>query len=309
MKISNEVRVGVIGITTILVLIWGINYLKGRNILNSTYSLITFLPDSGGLEKSSPVTINGMKVGFVEDIQVRINESPAIKVVMDIESQYKIGKGSRAELISADLLGTKVIRIIPSEQSLYLKDRDIIPGKVEPDMISGLQSALLPILEKVDVLVSSLDSLSGQMNHILSEDALTQIIANLSDLTSSLKSSMSTGGSLYESFSNLENISGTLEGEKEEMASLIRNLNSVSESLKSSGLDSLTAEMTAVFAQLNTLTEQINSGEGSAGKLIYSDSLYQSVHILVADLDSLVTDLKENPKDYVQVSVFGKSKK
>lgn len=309
MKISNEAKVGIIGVVTIVVLIWGINYLKGRNILNSTYSLVTFLSDSGGLEKSSPVTINGMKVGYVEDLQVRINESPAIKVVMDIESQYVIGEGSRAELISADLLGTKVIRIIPSGNAPYLGDRDTLAGSIEPDMISGLQSALLPILEKVDVLVLSLDTLSGHMNHILSDDALSQIIGNLSDLTSSLKTSLASGGSLHESFRNLENISGTLEGEKEEMASIIRNLNSLSESLNRSGLDSLSAEMTTVFTQLNTLMNQINSGEGSAGKLMYSDSLYQSVHVLIADLDSLVTDLKENPKDYVQVSVFGKNKK
>lgn len=309
MKISNEARVGIIGIITIAVLIWGINYLKGRNILNSTYNLVTFFPDAGGLEKSAPVTINGIKVGFIENLQVRINETPAIKAVLDIEKQYAIGQGSRAELYSTDLLGSKAVRIITSGAAPYMSNGDTISGTIKMDVISGLQASLLPILEKVDVLVVSLDSLSGQMDHILSREALTQIMENLSELTSALKVSMASGGSLYESFRNLEKISGTLEEEKDEIASLIRNLNAVSESLDRSGLDSLSAEMTSAFAEVNTLMEQLNSGEGSAGKLFYSDSLYQSVQGLIADLDSLVTDLKENPKDYVQVSVFGKSKK
>ena len=190
-----------------------------------------------------------------------------------------------------------------------MSEGDTIAGSIKMDMISGLQTALLPILEKVDVLVISLDSLSGQMNHILSQEALSQIIENLSDLTYSLKSSMARGGSLHASFRNLESITGSLEKEKDEIASMIRNLNSVSENLEQAGLDSLSAEMRTVFAQINTLMDQINSGEGSAGKLFYTDSLYQSVHVLITDLDSLVTDLKENPKDYVQISVFGKSKK
>ena len=309
MKISKEARVGIIGIVTIAVLIWGINYLKGRNIFSSSYTLYTFFSESGGLESSSPVLVNGIKVGYIDDLQLRTKESPAIKAVLSIEKKYTLGEGSLAELVSADLMGSKNIRIVPSGNELLLQDQDTIDGWVEPDMISSLQLALFPILEKTNTLATSLDSLSMQMNNVLSQDALSQIIENLADLTSSLKSSLASGGSLNESLRNLESFTAVLEDEKDEMASLIRNLNTVSESLNRAGLDSLSAEMTSVFSQLDILMGQINSGEGSAGKLIYSDSLYQSINVLVADLDSLVRDLKENPKDYVQVSVFGKSKK
>ena len=309
MKISNEARVGIIGIVTIAVLIWGINYLKGRNIFSSTYTLYTFFSESGGLESSSPVLVNGIKVGYIDDLQLRTTESPAIKAVLSIEKKYTLGKGSRAELVSADLMGSKVIRIVSSGNQLLLQDQDTIDGWLEPDMISSLQSALFPILEKTNTLATSLDSLSRQMNKVLSQDALSQIIENLADLTYSLKKSLASGGSLNESLRNLESFTGVLEEEKDEMASLITNLNSMSESLNRAGLDSLSIEMTSVFSQLDILIGQVNSGEGSAGKLVYSDSLYQNVNVLVADLDSLVRDLKENPNDYVQVSVFGKSKK
>ena len=309
MKISNEAKVGIIGIVTIAVLIWGINYLKGRNIFSSTYTLYTFFSESGGLGSSSPVLINGIKVGYIDDLQLRTKESPAIKAVLSIEKKYMLGEGSRAELVSADLMGSKVIRIVPSGNQLLLQDQDTIDGWLEPDMISSLQTALFPILEKTNTLAISLDSLSRQMNKVFSQDALSQIIENLADLTYSLKKSLASGGSLNESLRNLESFTAVLEDEKDEMASLITNLNSVSESLNRAGLDSLSAEMTSVFSQLDILIGQVNSGQGSAGKLVYSDSLYQNVNVLVADLDSLVRDLKENPNDYVQVSVFGKSKK
>jgi len=309
MKISNEAKVGIIGIVTIVVLIWGINYLKGRNIFSNTYTLCTFFSESGGLGSSSPVLINGIKVGYIDDLQLRTTESPAIKAVLSIEKEYTFGEGSRAELVSADLMGSKIIRIVPSGNQLLLQDQDTIDGWLEPDMISSLQSALFPILEKTNTLATSLDSLSMQMNKVLSQDALSQIIENLADLTYSLKKSLASGGSLNKSLRNLESFTAVLEEEKDEMASLITNLNSVSESLNRAGLDSLSAEMTSVFSQLDILIGQVNSGQGSAGKLVYSDSLYQSVNVLVADLDSLVRDLKENPNDYVQVSVFGKSKK
>jgi phospholipid/cholesterol/gamma-HCH transport system substrate-binding protein len=309
MKLSNEVKVGMIGILTLAIVIWGINYLKGRNIFNSTYTLYAFYSESGGLETSSPVLINGVKVGFIENIVLRTDESPSIKVILNIERQYTFGEGSVAELISADILGTKAIRIATSDKNPLLQDQDTITGIVEPDLISSLQSALFPILEKASLLASSLDTLSGQMALILSQDALSQIIENLADLTNSLKSTLSSGGSLDQSFRNLESFTGMLDQEKGEMASMIKNLNSVSGSLDRAELDSLSAGMTTFLSQLTDLMEQLNSGEGSAGKLIYTDSLYNSMHVLIDDLDSLVLDLKENPKDYVQISVFGKSKK
>ena len=309
MKISNEARVGIIGIVTIAVLIWGINYLKGRNIFSSTYTLYTFFSQSGGLEKSSPVLINGIKVGYIDDLQLRTRESPPVKAALSIEKQYKVGNGSFAELVTKDLLGSKVIRIVPSGELPPLGDRDTIPGLVEPDMISKLESELYPIFDKISILATALDSLAIQMNSILSQEALSQIIENLADLTYSLKGSLASGGSLDESFRHLEAFTMVLEEEKDEMASLITNLNSISESLKQAGLDSLSAQMTSAFSQVDLLMKQINTGEGSAGKLLYSDTLYENLNVLIADLDSLVRDLKENPKDYVQVSVFGKSKK
>jgi len=308
MKISNEAKVGIIGIASIAVLIWGLNYLKGRNIFNSTYNLYAFYQESGGIESSSPVLINGVKIGYVEEVVLRTNEAPSIKLILNIEKQYRIGEGSVAELISADLLGTKAIRIVTSGNQIEMQDHDTLQGRIEPDIISSLQERIFPILEKTEQLAQSLDTLSRQMERLFSQDALSQSLDNIAGLTSSLKASFSTGGSLDNSFRNLESFTTVLEEEKEEMASMVRNLNLISESLARAGIDTLSSGMTSVLLQFDQMLEQINTGNSSAGKLIYSDTLHENFVILVNDLDSLVRDLKENPGDYVQISLFGKSK-
>ncbi|MCK4749069.1 MAG: MCE family protein [Bacteroidales bacterium] len=309
MKISSEAKVGLIGIATILVLIWGINYLKGRNILSKTYTLYSFYPESGGLESSAPVLLNGVKIGFVDQVVLQTKETPPIKVVIDIEKKYTIARGSSAELFSADLVGSKAIRIIPSGKDQLLKDQDSITATVAPDLLASLQSRIFPILDQIGHLAASLDTLSRRFDTLINQDALGETLDHLASITESLNSSLNQGGTLDNSFRHLESFTSLLAGQKEEMASLIRNLNSISENLDSAGLDRLAIELQHVSSQFNTLLTQVNSGEGNAGKFFYSDSLYENLDALIADLDTLVKDLHENPQDYVQISVFGRTKK
>jgi phospholipid/cholesterol/gamma-HCH transport system substrate-binding protein len=310
MKISIEVKVGIIGIATIVVLIWGINYLKGRNILSSTYEIYTHFSESGGLESSAPVLLNGVKIGYVDQIILHTDQVPAIRLALHIEKEYPIPEGSRAELFSADLLGTKAIRIIPSSQGVRnMADQDTIMGTISPDLIASLQNSLFPILDQVSRLAGTLDTLSRKLSDIAGSDALGDLLKNLAATSGSLKAALSPGGSLDQSFSNLESFTGVLQSQEEEVASMIRNLNSISEAVDSAGLDQLGDELYQASHQFNTLLEQVNSGNGNAGKLFYSDSLYVNLELLIADLDQLVRDLNDHPEDYVQISVFGKSKK
>ena len=307
MKISIEVKVGLIGIATLLVLIWGINYLKGRNILRSTYTLFAYYEDSGGLEESAPVLMNGMKIGYVEDIRLQPQDELPVGVSLHIEKTYPLRVGSSAVLFSADLLGGKAIRIESSRQGPLLADRDTIQSALEGDFLSSLSEQALPVMHQIGALAASLDTLAGRLDSLLGSTATQQSLEQLSDITASLKSSLQPGGSLHESFNHLESVSSMLAGQEDELTSMIAHLESVSQALDSAGIDLLTRELTATAGQFNLLLEQVNSGEGTAGKLIYSDSLYRHLVFLVSDLDSLIVDLNENPKNYVHFSLFGKS--
>ena len=309
MKISIEAKVGLIGIATLVVLIWGINYLKGRNILNSTYTLYAFYEDSGGLETSAPVLMNGIKVGYIDAINLNPEDEHPVALTLHIEKAYPLRLGSSAVLISADLLGTKAIRIDPSQNLALLSDQDTILSAHETDLLSSIGDQLGPVMQQIGQLASSLDTLAHRMNDMLSSDASQHTLEHISDISALLKNSLEPGGSLHESFDNLESFSSMLVMQEEELASMTSHLNSVSEALDSAGIDKLSQELMATTGQFKILLEQVNSGQGTAGKLIYSDTLYYHLENLVSDLDSLILDLNENPQDYVRFSLFGKSQK
>jgi phospholipid/cholesterol/gamma-HCH transport system substrate-binding protein len=309
MKFSIEAKVGVIGIVTLLVLIWGINYLKGRNILSDSYTLHTHFQESGGLEISAPVLLKGIKIGYVDRVLLLSHKNPPVQVDLKIDSEYTLGVGSHAELFSADLLGSKAIRILPSGMTSVLEDLDTIESLVAPDLMTNLQGRIYPIFDQFGVLAGSLDTLSRQIGILIAGDALGETLDHLSSITLNLNAALSQGGTLDNSFSNLESFTGTLKQQQDEIADLIVNLNSISAGLDSAGLGRLATELQEVSIQFNKLLGQVNSEEGSAGKFFYSDSLYENLNILITDMDVLVKDLNENPGDYVQVSVFGKSDK
>lgn len=306
MKISSEVKVGLIGIATLLILIWGINYLKGRNILNSTYTLHAFFENSGGLENSSPIIMNGMKIGYIDDIILQPELSLPVHVFIHIEKHYPVNHGSKAILFSADMLGTKAIRIESSREQGTMQHQDTILTSVEADMLSSLSAQVMPVMEQIGDLAESLDSVVQKLDRLMESDSPAEILEDLSEISASLSTSLSPGGSLHSSFLNLDSFTTMLESQKEEIASMTSHLNSISEALDSAGIEQIAEELKTASGAFAQLLEQLNSGEGTMGKLLYSDSLYMHLKNLVADLDSLVIDLNENPKDYVHFSLFGK---
>jgi phospholipid/cholesterol/gamma-HCH transport system substrate-binding protein len=306
MKISSEVKVGLIGIATLVVLIWGINYLKGRDILKSNYSLHAYYEDSEGLEISSAVLMNGVKIGYIDDIRLEPAASQPIHVILHIEKAYRINRGATAVLFSADILGSKAVRIEPSVMEGYFHHNDTIPSATQTDMIASISAQVMPVMEKIGALAESLDSVVHKMDTLLESEAPDKTFQHLSEVSESLSASLKPGGSLYNSLQNLESFSTMLNSQEDEIASMTGHLNSISEALDSAGIDEIAEELKTTSVEVNKLLGQINSGEGSMGKLIYSDSLYSNLKNLVADLDSLVIDLEENPKDYVHFSLFGK---
>jgi len=306
MKIKSEVKVGLIGIATLVLLIWGINYLKGRDIFTKTYTLHAYFEDSEGLESSAQVLLKGVKIGYIDAIELQAEAPLPIHVILNIEKSHPLKIGSTAILYSADLLGSRAIRLESSEEEGYLQHNDTIHAATEANMLSSLTGQVLPVMQQIGDLAESIDSVVLKLDLLLETDAPDKTLQNLSEISSSLSASMSPGGPLYESFLNLESFTSMLEAQEDEIASMTFHLNSISEALDSAGIDRIGEELIAASAEFTQLMEQVNSGQGSAGKLIYSDSLHTHLLHLVADLDTLVNDLNENPQDYVRFSLFGK---
>ncbi len=236
MKFSSEAKIGLIGIAILAIMIWGVNYLKGRNILRSTYSLHAFYSDANGLESSAPVLMNGIKVGYVDEVILHLGEELPIEVTLNIEKAYPIQKGSLAVLHSADLLGSKAIRIEASVNNQLLQDNDTILLQVEYNMLSTLQAQLMPTIKQISDLAVSLDTLAHGLDHLVDSEATRETLVHLSEISRSLKTSLSSGGSLDQSFRNLESFTSMLNDQEEEVASMTRHLNSISQSVDSIGI-------------------------------------------------------------------------
>jgi len=309
MKLSVEAKIGIIGVVILAVLIWGINYLKGKNILSKTYTIHALYQDAGGVAEAAPVMMNGVKIGYVDKIRFRPGVKPPVTILLHIEKDYPLPEGSVAELYSSDLLGTKAVRIRSSGSKKYMNAGDTLQTAVIPDMLDKLGDWISPVLQQVGALAETLDSLGQTMDAVVGSENTRQTMIHLSSISNSLSTALAEGGALEITFGNLESFSSMLKAQEGEVRSLIGHLNSISESADSAGIEILTGTLNAAALQLEKLLVKVNSGTGNAGRLIYSDTLLLNLETLISDLDHLVKDLKENPEDYVQISLIGGSKK
>jgi len=306
MKFTSEIKIGITGVVTAAVIIWGINYLKGRNILSSTYTIVAKYERVDGLESSANVMLKGFKIGTVEEVIFVTEAEVPFTVVMEIEKNYPVRNTSIAEITSANLLGSKEINIIPAAGGDYLENGDMISGKLSADMISSLMEEVTPMITSIDAAVVKLDSSAAAVNRILNDPNIERMVSNMEEVTGSVRKQLSPQGDITATLSGLREISTHLSAQNASIATSIRNLEQISTQVSNSALDSLINNLNDVAGNLRYMTGEMQQGTGSLGKLIYEDSLYQQIGKLLTNLDSLITDVNENPKKYVSFSLIGK---
>ncbi len=306
MKITSEVKIGAIGIVTAAVIFWGIHFLLGKNILlNKNIYYVTYdLVD--GLESAAPVVMQGYRIGIVNDVYFDPESSPPFIVTIEIEKRYRIKYGSVAEIFSSDLLGSKAIAINSSDSDIYHSEKDTLLSDLIPDMLATVMNELTPIIKNIDNLTHTLDSVGISLNQILNDPGTLEIINNINKVSGSISESLSDDGKLGITFENLSSITTSLKNQNEAITATINNLHSLSSDFKNANMDSILNNLASVTLSLNNISSQIESGEGTVGKLLYNDSLYDHISSLSADLDSLILDINNHPEKYVRFSLFGK---
>lgn len=306
MKYTSEIKIGITGVVTFAVIFWGINYLKGRNILSSTYTLRAMYAQVDGLEPSADVMLKGFKIGTVEEVIFDTGAEVPFTVVMDIEKAYPVRSGSVAEIYSANLLGSKAIKIIPASVGDYLDDGEVIDSDLSGDMISSLLDEVAPLIRSIDSAVLTLDSTAATVNRLLNDPDVKQTIAHLEEVSGSMQDQFSPEGDLAGTLASLREITENISERNSSIASSIQHFEQISEQISNAALDSLIFNLNEVAGNLDGITGEMQQGSGSLGKLIFEDSLYQQIGRLIADLDSLVSDVNANPKKYVSFSLIGK---
>jgi phospholipid/cholesterol/gamma-HCH transport system substrate-binding protein len=309
MKISRESKIGFVAIVAIVLAVWGINYLKGINILQPTEKYYAVYGNVKGLIESAVVYLNGYKVGNVSAIEFDQENMDRIIVEISLEKKIKLPENTRIVIRSGSLIsGSKDIDLELGEGPGYHQPGDTLEAAIQVELTDYID----PIRKQVEGLITSVDTLMVSLSDLIDKETrknLQGTIANLNSVSQSLSHSLQSSGSLTASFANLEEITGNLKKSNEAVTALLNNLAAVSDTLKQADLKALVENADKTFAQTAAIFEKINAGQGTAGQLIVNDSLYRNLNSAIASLDSLMIDLKAHPKRYVHVSVFGKSDK
>lgn len=304
MKLSKEVKVGFTAIVAIGILVWGFNYLKGTNLFYSSKTVYTVYPKVPGLSVSAPIIINGVQSGVVDGIYFHPDKSSRVIVRLNItEDKLKIPVDSRADLISLDFLGTKAIGLKLGESSTELQVGDTIPSFFEKSMLDDVSEQILPVKQKTEDLIDSLQLSVTKFNLALDNINTVFDDRNKRNLAASLAQFKETANSLN-AFAN--NMNATMNTSVKPTLKTYKNFG---DSLAAMDMRNTILKAQRTFDDLSATLEKINKGEGTMGQLINNDSLYNNLESVSRDMDSLMIDLKENPKRYVHFSIFGRRDK
>ncbi len=309
MKLKKETKIGIIAVIIIAFFIWGYNFLKGKNILTTNDSYYVVYNNIDGLEEASPVYLSGYKVGVVETIKLHKTKKDKIIVKFSVEEDIKLPRNTEAIIYPATLIAGKAIKLNLSNNSEMYAKGDTIVGILEQDLISSLSDELMPVKNKIENLVVSIDSVLAIFDHQRRED-LKSSLDNLNKITTNINQLVDADQSkLATILNNVESITHNLKNNNEQLTNILTNFSEISDSVNKADIKTTITNANITLAEFSEISRKINNGEGTVGMLIHNDSLYMNLNNLAADLDSLVIDLNENPNRYVHFSLFGKKDK
>ncbi len=306
MKISREVKTALLVIAGIALFIFGFNYLKGKNLLSSDRTYYAVYDNVEGLAPSTPVTINGLNVGSVQSIDFN-GESGKLLVTMNITKDFDFSKNSEAQLYEAGLIGGKSIAIVPkfdgsgkAESGAYLK------GTVKAGLSELVNQKLTPLQEKMELMMVSADSVLTNINDVF--DANTK--ANLKNSIAQLNSTITSFKGMSASMNTLINDNkDKLDNTLTNVDKVSTDLSKLSGSLAEADLKKTIDDLQKTVNNFNTVLASVENGQGSIGKLLKDETLYNNLEGASKQLEQLLEDMKLNPKRYVHFSLFGKKAK
>ena len=302
MKLSNEIKTAILVLSGILMFIVGFSYLKSNNIFSSDRTFFAIYDDIEGVSVGTPVTVSGFNVGSIQDISFYQNTMD-ILVKFRVENKVKFSKNSIAQIYETGLIGGKALAILPNNGPLA-QSGDTLRSSIAPGLTELVNDKLSPLQEKIESTFVSADSLLKNINNVLDVNSQNQIkesFSQLSDLAINLK----------ESAENLNSIINSNEIKINDIVSNVDNFSSNFSSLSNSfsDVEVIIGNLTKTSNNLNSIIDEISSGDGTFNQLIYDDSMIKSLNEASNNLNLLMEDLRLNPKRYVHFSLFGKKNK
>ncbi len=299
MKLTKEIKIALVAIVGILVMYFGINFLKGMNLFSTNNAYYMTFDDIQGLGASTPIYADGYKVGTVDGMEYDYKENGPIKVKVDINKDLRIPQGSKAEIVK-DLMGNLQVNLLlannPRER---VEPGGVIPGVVNGGMMDKAAN-LIPVVEK---MLPKLDSILTSVNALLADPALAASLHNVETITSNLTVSTRELNTLMAGFNK------QVPGMVRKANGVLDNTNRLTANLASLDVQGTLNRVNQTLESAHQFTEKLNSNQGSLGLLMNDTKLYDNLTSTMSHADSLVIDLKAHPKRYVHFSVFGRKDK
>ena len=299
MKLTKEIKIALVAIVGILIMYFGINFLKGMNLFSTNNAYYMTFDDIQGLGASTPIYADGYKVGIVDGLEYDYKENGPIKVKVDIIKDLRIPQGSRAEIVK-DLMGNLQVNLLlannPRER---VEPGGIIPGAVNGGMMDKAAN-LVPVVEK---MLPKLDSILTSVNALLADPALAASLHNVETITSNLTVSTRELNTL------MAGLNKQVPGMIGKANGVLDNTNRLTANLASLDVQGTLNKVNQTLESAHQFTEKLNSNQGSLGLLMNDTKLYDNLTSTMSHADSLVIDLKAHPKRYVHFSVFGRKDK
>ena len=307
MKLSKEIKTAILVLSGILLFIFIFYYLKGENILDNSKKISVVYNNVEGLAPSAAVTINGHKIGKVQSIHFTNDLSGKLNVMMLIDSDFEFSKNSTAQLYESGLIGGKAIAIIPAfDGAPNVESGDTLNSDVKPGLTDLVNQRLTPLQEKMERMMVSADTLLVNLNTLFDTQTKSNIKSSIAELSTTITSFRSTSESLNDLLvDNSSSIGQTITN----FNTISDDLTSLSTSLAAADFDTIMTDLKSTISSFNQLLSAIENGEGSVGKLMKEEAIYNNLEGAIKQLEELLQDMKLNPKRYVHFSLFGKKAK
>lgn len=315
MKIKREVKLAVTAIGAVIILIWGINFLKAKALFDRNNLFYGIYDRVDGLKVSSSVVYRGYHVGQVNAIRFIGERYDRVLVQFSIGKNLEIPANSVAAIQSMDLMGSRSINILPGNSLEYAQSGDTLTTKIELGLMEQVNEQIQPLKNKAENILSSLDSVLTVVQEIFSNDTKGNIENSLKSIRRTLRNVEHASGSLDELIvgesgrisdilKNMNSITGNLQKSNSDISRGLSNIAVISDSLKAVNLNKTIERLNHMLLQLDSVAVKINRGKGTLGEIINDDDLYYNLTDITENLNKLLVDFRANPKKFVNLSLI-----
>jgi phospholipid/cholesterol/gamma-HCH transport system substrate-binding protein len=307
LKFSREAKLGLLGTLTLFLFIWGLSYLKGKDLFSRQITLITEYDNVSGLVETNPVVVSGVKIGQVQKITFHPDGSGRIMVSLILNKDIAIPKNSVAHLKGGDFMGFREIELLLGDAPERVSNGDTLISKTSSSLMEDVGQQFGPLKQQAEGLLLSIDSVLTAINFVFNEDTRKNLSLSIESMKNTMVTVDQQSNRLAAIMANAESITANLKDNNQTITNILQNFSTISDTLAALELGRTMAEVNSTMEALSLTIGKIQRGEGSMGLLVNDEELYRNLETTSRNLDLLLEDIRKNPRRYINVSVFGKN--